>query len=102
MYEPNPKKGTTDVRVARAEADRLLDDRDYLLYRPGVEVTGAECVNRDHRVAIERQHCFVFGYSFFVPALRPQHLTLGKVRKVAARRRRQRLRDQPLRACDVG
>jgi hypothetical protein len=32
MHEPNPEKGTADLRVARAEADRLLDDRDYLLY----------------------------------------------------------------------
>jgi hypothetical protein len=34
MHEPNPKKGTADVRVARTEADRLLDDWDYLLNRP--------------------------------------------------------------------
>src|SRR5260370_11168100 len=102
VHEPNPKIRTADIWVTRAEEDRLFDERDYLLYRPNIELTRAECVNCDHRVPVERKHCFVLWNSLFVPALRSQHLTLGEVRKRALWRDCQCLPAQSLRACDVG
>src|SRR2546430_376860 len=81
VHEPNPKIRTADIWVTRAAEDRLFDERDDLLYRSNVELARAERVNCDHRVPIERKHCFVLWNSLFVPALRSQYLILSEVRK---------------------
>jgi hypothetical protein len=42
IHNPNQLVPPADVRIAGADANRLLDERDYLFYRPGVELALAE------------------------------------------------------------
>ena len=50
MYVPNPLIPNGDSRIARAEADGLLDERDHLLYRPGQEFAPAESGYGEHQI----------------------------------------------------
>src|SRR6516162_4858580 len=60
MHLPDPEIIEPDLRIAGTEADGKLLRRDDLLHRPGQELAIAECRDRVHPVAIERERRLVF------------------------------------------
>jgi hypothetical protein len=66
--------------------DGLLHERDYPVYRPGIELAITESVIRVHPVVVGRERSLIFGDRLFGTALRPQHLAFRGMRERAARR----------------
>src|SRR6266852_1414111 len=73
-----------ELRITGAEPYGLLHERDRLLYRPGFKLALAEREYCEHPVAIEREHCLIFGNGLLMSALCAQHLAFGEMRKGAA------------------
>ena len=96
----NKKK--TDLGIARTESNGLFLSRDQLLHRPGHELAPSEmrvCVGP---VAVERDHCLVFGNGLVASVLRAQHLGFGEMCERAAGRCGQGSLGQAFGAHDVG
>jgi len=86
MHEPNPVVINADIWIAGTEAEGLLLQRYHLLNRPNEELALAEGGYCEHPVAIEREHCLVFGNGLLESALSAQNLAFREMRERAARR----------------
>jgi len=86
MHGPNQLIPNADGWIPGAQPNRLLDERDRLLDRPGQELAVTECENRKHPVAIERDHRLVLGNRLLRTSARVQEHTLGEMRKRQAGR----------------
>src|SRR6202022_49594 len=90
-----------EERIAGAEADGLLLERDRLLYRPGEELALSESMPAGHYVAIQRESRLVFRSGLRISPLRAQYLGSGEMRLRVAGQRHQGLPREPFRARDI-
>ena len=75
-----------DVGIAGAEADLLLQERDYILHQAQEHLAPSDVGSCTACVAIVREDGLVFGYCFRASALPAQQLTFGKMRNVGTGR----------------
>src|SRR3984893_328059 len=84
MHEPNPGIPKSNVKIAGAEPEGLLLERDYLLYGPGQPLAPAESVQHKCQIAIDREGRLVLGNGLLASMLRTQHLAFDEMDKRAA------------------
>src|SRR6516164_6288561 len=101
MYQANVFVPNAELGIPRAEPDGPLDERDRLPDGSGEKLTLAESEVCEDPVSVQREHSLVLGNGLRVPALRPQHLTLGDVCQLAAGRCCYSLLAQRFRAFEI-
>jgi hypothetical protein len=100
MNEPDLAIENANDRIAWAEPDGLLLERDRFFYQPSEELTVGERVHCVDRVGIGRKRRLMLRYGLGVSALRPQ-LALLAAHRGAPRRRLRRAKSGQVRTDDL-
>src|SRR5271166_4491136 len=89
IHDTEPAVPYGDTGFVRADADCLLEIRDYLIDRPTEKLAPTEMGISRCAAAVERDRGLIFGDGFSAASLRPQDLALGDMRQRTVGGRRQ-------------